>query len=64
MACSVTLSGLVRDCSTSMGGIVEAYIANYDDVTSKTVTDGQISTIALQPGNTSFAIRLGRGRAA
>lgn len=63
MACSVTLSGLVRDCSTSMGGIVEAYIANYDDVTSKTVTDGQISTIALATGKhfLRYTFRKGTG---
>lgn len=63
MACSVTLSGLVRDCSTSMGGIVEAYIANYDDVTSKTVTDGQIGTIALATGKhfLRYTFRKGTG---
>lgn len=47
MPCSVTLSGLVRDCASSMGGIVEVYIANFDDVTSKTLTDGEITAIAM-----------------
>lgn len=41
-----TLSGIPRDSSTSMGGIVEALIAGYDDVTGVTVKDEQISAIA------------------
>ena len=63
MPCSVALSGLVRDCATSMGGIVEAYIANYDDVTSKTVADGRISTIALATGKhfLRYTFRKGTG---
>lgn len=47
MSCLQTLSGLARDCSANMGGIVEALIANFDDVTGVTVTDGQISTISM-----------------
>lgn len=37
MACScpsLTLSGLCKDCSGSVGGIVEVYVAKYADVTS------------------------------
>lgn len=47
MACNQTLSGLVNDCATSMGGIVEAYIANYDDVESVTVTEDKITAITM-----------------
>lgn len=47
MPCIQTLSGLTRDCSSNMGGIVEALIANYDDVTGVTVSDGIISTISM-----------------
>lgn len=47
MPCIQTLSGLTRDCSSNMGGIVEALIANFDDVTGVTVTDGIISTISM-----------------
>lgn len=47
MSCTQTLSGLARDCSSNMGGIVEVYIANYDDVTAKTLTDGKISAITM-----------------
>ena len=47
MPCIQTLSGLTRDCSSNMGGIVEALIANFDDVTGVTVSDGIISTISM-----------------
>lgn len=47
MPCTQTLSGLTRDCSANMGGIVEALIANFDDVTSVTVADGIISTVSM-----------------
>ena len=45
MPCTQTLSGLAKDCAANMGGIVEVLIANYDDITSVTVTDGMISAI-------------------
>ena len=32
MSCTQTFSGIPRDCAPSMGGIVEAYIANYDEI--------------------------------
>lgn len=52
MACNQTLSGIAKDCTPSMGGIVEAYIAAYSDVTAVTVTDGKISAITLRtPGS-------------
>ena len=47
MPCIQTLSGLTRDCSSNMGGIVEALIANYDDVTGVTVADGIITVISM-----------------
>lgn len=47
MPCTQTLSGIPRDCATSMGGIVEVYIANYDDVSGVTVTDDIIKTISM-----------------
>ena len=47
MSCIQTLSGLTRDCSSNMGGIVEALIANYADVTGVTVSDGIISAISM-----------------
>lgn len=47
MACNQTLSGLVRDCNPSMGGIVEALIANSIDVTGVTITDNEVSAITM-----------------
>lgn len=50
MSCTQTLSGLAKDCQASMGGIVEVYIANFDDVTAKTVTTDVISAITMDTG--------------
>lgn len=47
MPCTQTLSGLARDCSSNMGGIVEALIANFDDVTAVTISDGKVTAIDL-----------------
>lgn len=47
MACTQTLSGLAKDCSANMGGIVEVLIAVFDDVTAVTITDGVISAITM-----------------
>ena len=47
MACNQTLGGLVNDCASSMGGIVEAYIANYGDVSAVTVTEGEVTAITM-----------------
>ena len=38
MACSQTLAGMLRDCSSNMGGIKAVYMANFDDVASVTVS--------------------------
>jgi hypothetical protein len=50
MSCIQTLNGLARDCDANMGGIVEVMIANFDDVASKTLTDGKISAITMETG--------------
>lgn len=50
MACTQTLSGIARDCSSSMGGITEVLLANVDDVTGVTVTENQISAITMAEG--------------
>ena len=47
MSCTQTLSGLAKDCSANMGGIVEVLIALFDDVTEITITDGVISAITM-----------------
>lgn len=47
MPCVQTLSGLARDCSSNMGGILEVLIANADDVTGVTISEGIISTVSM-----------------
>ena len=46
-SCNQVLSGLVNDCASSKGGIVEDLIANHEDVASVTVTEGQITAITM-----------------
>lgn len=50
MACTQTLAGLARDCSSNKGGIVAVYIANQADVSSLTVTTGKITAITMASG--------------
>lgn len=44
MACSQLLNGIPADCLTNTGGIREAYVCNYEDVTAITV-DSETSMI-------------------
>lgn len=63
MSCSQTLSGIARDCAAGMGGIEEVYIANFDDVSTRTITDDKISAITMA-GTAKFkryAFRKGTG---
>jgi hypothetical protein len=50
MACTQTISGLAPDCLNSKGGVSEVYLANYEDVTDITVTDGMIKGITMASG--------------
>lgn len=47
MACNQTLSGLVKDCSPSMGGITEVLLANREDISAVTAVSGKISEITM-----------------
>lgn len=47
MACNQTLSGIVRDCAPSMGGIIEALAANREDITAVTVSSDMITAITM-----------------
>lgn len=47
MACSQTFSGLVKDCASNMGGILEVYIANKADVSALTKTQEKITAITM-----------------
>lgn len=54
MACLQTLGGLGRTCDTSMGGINEVYIANYEDVDFNSITyasgNTEITNISMNSG--------------
>lgn len=50
MSCTQTLAGLAKDCSANRGGIVEALVANFDDVTAITVTSGAVTGITMDTG--------------
>lgn len=47
MACNQILSGLVKDCSPSMGGITEVLLANREDVSAVTADTGKITEITM-----------------
>ena len=47
MACNQTLSGLVKDCSPSMGGITEVLLANREDISAVSAVSGKISEITM-----------------
>ncbi len=52
MSCTQILNGIQVDCEPSMGGLKVVYIANSSDVTDFTVTNGQITNIAMASGKT------------
>ena len=60
MACSQTLAGLTRDCTPSMGGIVEVYLANRADITAVTVTSGVITAITKDTGKKFYKYTFAR----
>lgn len=45
MGCCVALTGFIRDCENSIGGIRRAWAACYDEAGKPTVTNDQISAI-------------------
>lgn len=47
MPCTQTLSGIARDCTSNIGGIKNAFIANFDDVTAVTETSNKVSDITM-----------------
>ena len=50
MACNQILSGLVKDCTPSVGGIVEVLAANKADIGEVTISDDKVSAIATGSG--------------
>lgn len=47
MACNQTLTAILKDCSPSMGGIVEVLLAIKEDVQEVTVEDEMVSAIKM-----------------
>lgn len=47
MACNQTLTAILKDCSPSMGGIIEAMFANKEDVQEVTLADDMVNAIAM-----------------
>lgn len=47
MACSQTLAGILKDCASNMGGVVEVYIANKADVSAITKTSDKVTGITM-----------------
>lgn len=47
MSCNVVLSGIVRDCTPSMGGILEVFAINREDVNEVVVGEDVITSITL-----------------
>lgn len=50
MACSQTLSGIIKDCAANMGGIVEVLLANKADIDAITVTSNKVTAITMVSG--------------
>lgn len=48
MACTQVLAGITLDCASSVGGIKEVYIANYDDIDLVTVADDKVTQITMK----------------
>lgn len=47
MACNQTLTAILKDCSPSMGGIVEVLLANKEDVQEVTLSDDMVDAITM-----------------
>lgn len=47
MTCNQTLTAILRDCAPSMGGVLEAYFANIEDIAEVTRTEDMISAITM-----------------
>lgn len=64
MSCtSYTLKGIAKDCSQSMGGIKNIYIANYSDVTAVSVSGDTITGVTMVSGATFHGYALRKGAA-
>lgn len=65
MACSTTLSGILRDCEANAGGIKEILLATRDDVTAVTLdsTGEKVSAITMATSKKFKAFYFKQGQA-
>lgn len=63
MPCTQTLSGIPKDCTSNIGGIKNAYIANFEDVTAITESTNKITAITMASSKKfkSYHFRKGTG---
>ena len=52
MSCTLTLSGLARDCRDNCGGIKEVYIVDYNSIDTVSVLADKITGLTLNSGST------------
>ena len=45
MSCIQSITGIAKDCSSNMGGIVEAYIISREQIDSFNVVDGKVTGV-------------------
>ena len=57
MSCTKTLIGLGNSCKSALGGIVEAYFTDYDNISAVTVSGGSIATLTLATGATFYTYK-------
>ena len=50
MACNVTLTGIAYSCEPNLSGVKAVYVAEYDDVSAYTVSNGNITSITMASG--------------
>ncbi len=48
MSCTNTLIGLGNSCKSNLGGIVEAYFTDFDNISAVTVSGGSVTAISLK----------------
>ena len=63
MSCTRTLSGLANSCKSDLGGIVEAYFTDFDNISAVTISGGtdnpygKIGTLSLASGATFYTYK-------
>lgn len=50
MECDLLTGGIAKGCDNNIGGIQKLYLANFGDVLSETVSDGNVTAISMASG--------------